>query len=274
MPDELPVKKKIRNYSFQNSRRLPPDKMTEVNGIKVPSMPGSCYHAIICALAQNKNKFCSWERIIELTEKYMIQYGGSAVWTKFRDKGGVKGYKQRIKDNTHTLTRTGKDCYGHRLHEMGMCIYFFKDGSILYSHGTFAQEGDLYNVVFPDGRKLQTRYRGTTMNYNEYKKFLDENYIDITGKILDHESIKDYRAGLNISPGWKTANVEQPRTENIQVCVTLSETRGPDTANRLEQMGLVVEQTLENELVGIMPSNRFSDLRRDQDVIDAIALEA
>lgn len=268
------AKKKVRNYSFQNSRRLPSDKMTEINGIKIPSMPGSCYHAIICALAENKNKFCSWDKVIQLTEQYMKKYGGVQAWEKFTSKGGVKGYKQRIKDNTHTLTRTGKDCYGYRLHERGMCIYFFKDGVILHTGGSLdVGSNGTYNVEFPDGLSLQTRYRGTTMTYAEYKKFLERNYIDVTGKILDHESIKDYRAGLQ-DGGAETTVSPTEKATSVEVCVTLSETFDQDTANRLESLGFVVEQALETELVGSAPADRVGDLQSDPDVLDVVVMDA
>jgi hypothetical protein len=260
--------KKIRNYSFQNSRRLPADRMTEVNGIKIPSMPGSCYHAIICALAQNKNKFCPWDRIIESTEKFMRQYGGDAAWSKFLAKSGVKGYKQRIKDNTHTLTRTGKDCYGYRLHEKGMAIYFFKDGAVLFAGGILNSGSKGYSVDFPDGRGLQKRYRGTTMTYNEYKKFLEKGYIDISGGILDQESIRDYRTGLKDT----LEEVDSPTVEkvgsNAQVCVTLSETYDQRTAERLESIGLIVENALENEIFGSIPAANLPKLQSDKDVLD------
>ena len=80
---DLPQKKKNRSYSFKNSKRLPIDQMTEVNGIKIPSIPGSCYHAIIASLAENKDKFCSWNKISELTGKNMRMYGGQQAWDNF-----------------------------------------------------------------------------------------------------------------------------------------------------------------------------------------------
>lgn len=250
-------KKKVRNYSFQHSKRLPFDKMTEVNGIKIPSMPGSCYHAIIAALAENKDKFCSWDKIIDLTHQNMRMYGGKQAWEKFVGKNNVKSYKQRIKDNTHTLTRTGRDCYGYRLHEQGMCIYYFKDGAMLLTGGQLQNGDDSYDVVFHDGRRLQTRYRGTTMTHKEYKRFLEKGFIDSTGRILDANGIKKLRAlGLNTDDD----------IDEVHVCVVLEETFDQSTANRLEKIGLKVEQGLENELIGVVPSSRINALRKDKDV--------
>lgn len=267
--------KKIRNYSFRDSKRLPPSKMTEINGIRVPSMPGSCYHAVICSLSQNKNKFCPWDRIIEMTERYMKQYGGQKAWDKFTSKGGVKSYKQRIKDNTHTLTRTGKDCYGYRLHERGMAIYFFKDGAILFTGGEMKQDGDSYNVVFADGRKLQKRYRGTTMLYQEYRTFLDKGWIDINGTIIDQEAIRDYRAGLSdiAEPEQvETSTSSENSVPQSQVCVTLVDSFDQSTADRLESYGLVVENALQNELIGNIASDSLTRLQNDQDVIDVVVM--
>lgn len=257
-PKPKPLKKKNRNYSFQKSKRLPLEKMTEANGIKIPSMPGSCYHAIISALADYKDKFCPWEKIIELTHRYMRMYGGQSAWEKFKGKNNVKSYQQRIKDNTHTLTRTGRDCYGFRLHEQGMCIYYFKDGAMLLTGGTLKNDTDKYDVIFSDGRRLQTRYRGTTMTYKEYKKFLEKGLIDKTGRILDAFGIKKMRA--------EGEYVEQSQHEEVNVCIELEATFNQATAVRLEKLGLKVEQGLENELIGKIDRSNLEALRLDVDV--------
>ncbi len=250
-------KKKIRNYSFQQSKRLPLDKMTLVSGIKIPSMPGSCYHAIIAALAENKDKFCPWSKIIELTQRNMRMYGGQKAWDKFVSKSNVKSSAQRIKDNTHTLTRTGKDCYGYRLHEQGMCIYYFKDGAILLTGGTLKSEKDTYDVIFPDNRRLQTRYRGTTMTFKEYRKFVEKNLIDSTGRILDQEGIKKIRA-----EGDEVVAVENM----LSVCIELEEGFNQRTASRLEGFGLKVEHGVANEILGLIPRSKIDAIRADIDV--------
>jgi len=258
--------KKVRNYSFQHSHRLPTNKMTEINGIKIPSMPGSCYHAIICALAQNKEKFCSWDKIVEATEYYMRKYGGVEAWEKFKSKGNVKPYQTRIKENVHTLTRTGKDCYGYRLHERGLAIYFFKDGAMLLSGGTFSPISDSgtagYGVRFPDGRGIQIRYRGTTMTYAEYKKFQEYGYIDCCGGILDAQGIRKSR-----SNNEKKEEVVQGSVESHQICVKLSDEFDQETANRLEGLGFVVDEARENELVGTISPLRLPELEIDPDVL-------
>lgn len=250
-------KKKIRNYSFQKSKRLPVEKMTTVNGIKIPSMPGSCYHAIIAALAEYKDKFCAWEKIIELTHRNMRMYGGQQALDKFIGKSNVKSHEQRIKDNAHTLTRTGSDCYGYRLHEQGMCIYYFKDGAMLLTGGVLKNGNDKYDVVFADGRRLQTRYRGTTMTWKEYKGFLEKKLITSTGRILDLEAIRKLR-----SQGEEDLSVE----DLIHVCIELNESFDQHTAHRLEKMGLVVEQGLGNEIIGMIPRCKVAHLKADMDV--------
>lgn len=257
LSDELP-KKKVRNYSFQHSKRLPVDKMTEVNGIKIPSMPGSCYHAIIAALAEYKDKFCSWDKLIKLTQRNMQMYGGQKSWDKFMAKSNVKSYQQRIKDNAHTLTRAGRDRYGYRLHEQGMCIYYFKDGAMLLTGGKLQNSSEAYDVVFADGHRLQTRYRGTTMTYKEYKRFLEKNFIDITGRIINSNGIKSMRASGDM--------VELPVDTIVPVCVILNDSFDQNTAVRLERAGLEVEQGLGHELIGHVPASCISALRRDVDV--------
>lgn len=252
---------KVRNYSFKESKRLPEDKMTDVNGVRVPSMPGSCYHAIICALASNKNNLVHWDKVVELTERFMRQYGGTTAWEKFRGKSDVKTYEKRIKDNTHTLTRTGKDCYGYRLHERGMAIYFFKDGAMLLTGGKFVETDGDYDVTFPDGRGLQVRYRGTTMTSREYKKFLEMGYIDKNGKIINPESIRRYR--LNRTREIPSLEI----SEHSNVRVVLAPNYDQHTAFRLEQLGLIVEGVENENLLGKIPTDKLDDLRSDQDVV-------
>lgn len=257
LSDEAP-KKKIRNYSFQHSKRLPIKRMTEINGIKIPSVPGSCYHAIIAALSEYKDRFCSWDKLIKLTQRNMRMYGGSQAWDKFVAKSNVKSYQQRIKDNTHTLTRTGRDCYGYRLHEQGMCIYYFKDGAMLLTGGELKNGIESYNVIFPSGRRLQTRYRGTTMTHKEYERFLEKQLIDVTGRIIDRDGIKKLRASEGVT--------EVSSNKMVNVCVVLHDTYNQNTAIRLEQAGLEVEQGLGNELIGTMLSSGIEKIRQDADV--------
>ncbi|KKM34277.1 hypothetical protein LCGC14_1565350 [marine sediment metagenome] len=256
--------KKTRNYSFKTSKRLPEERMTQVNGIKIPSMPGSCYHAIICALAESKDQFVMWSRIIARTEKYMVMYGGYEVWENFKSKSKVKPYSQRIKDNAHTLTRRRKDCYGYRLHERGMGIYFFKDGAMLLVNGEFKKTKDSYNVKFPNGRKLQVRHRGTTMTSKEYRRFLDSGFITSSGEILNHQAIKDFRAKVSTA---KEAPPVLTTPERVKITVTLDENYNQDTARRLEVIGLIVTDSRDNEIDGTLDANKVDEIMSDHDVL-------
>ena len=254
--------KKRRNYSFQTSKRLQNKKMTELNGIVIPSMPGSCYHAIICALAEFKDQFIPWNRIIERTERYMIQYGGDEAWDQFRSKKHVKPYQQRIRDNTHTLTRSGKDCYGFRLHEQGMVIYFFKDGAVLHTGGKYRKTENGYNVYFQDGKRLQVRYRGDILSYREYSRFLDLEYINPSGKIVNKEGIKEFRDSIASAP---STQIDQ--TKKIRVSIILDDSYDQYTADRLESCGLVVLNFSDNEIIGILPEDRIEEASNDKDVL-------
>lgn len=257
----IKTERKVRNYSFRDSKRLPPEKMTEISGIKIPSIPGTCYHAIICAFAENKDKFVYWNRLFELVSRNMRKYGGDEAWKTFLGKDGVKAAELRIKENVHTLTRRGRDCYGYRLHEMGMAIYYFKDGALLITGGEMRKKSDgNYDVLFPSGRKLQARYRGTTMTFREYKRFLEHGYIDPSGTILDPEGIRAMRANIN--------KLNEQERMTAQVCIVLGESYDQETACRLEALGLRVEQQVENELVGTIPLARIAELKEDRDVAE------
>jgi len=119
---------------------------------------------------------------MELVEQYLIMYGGDEAWHKFayRSSGKTRGkidenhILKKIKTNTHTLTRTGKSCYGYRLHVRGMAIYYFRDGAMIRAGGKFipAKGRRPYNVQFNDGSELQIRSRGKIMSYREYKDFV------------------------------------------------------------------------------------------------------
>lgn len=253
--------KKARNYSFKESKRVPENRMTVINDIKIPSIPGSCYHAIICALAVHKNKLVPWNKLVELTERFIRQYGGTAGWEKFKNKNDVKTYDERIKENAHTLTRTGRDCYGYRLHERGMAIYYFKDGAQLLTGGTFKEWSGDYSVTFTDGRGLQSRYRGTTMTFREYKKFLELGYIDKSARLLNPEAIRKYRANRNRS--MAVADIDE---ETVRVCITLGPDFNQSTAERLEAIGFITEEALDNELIGMVRREVIEELKKDKDV--------
>lgn len=246
-------KSKVRYYSFGASKKLPVERMTEIEGIRIPSIPGSSYHAILCALATNRDRFTYWDRIYSLTERYMIQYGGPAAWSKFSGKKNVKTYKDRIKDSTHTLTRSGKNCYGYRLHEMGMGIYFFKDGAMLLTGGRFFRKGNRYDVDFGD-RKLQVRYRGMSMTYREYRAFVELGYIDGSGKILDHEAIQNFRIeGL----------YAEENDLSVKIQVTLSVEFSQEMAYRLEQAGMIVCEVQENQISGAISRKKLAAINKN-----------
>lgn len=211
----------------------------------------------------------------------MCQYGGTNAWKAFCNKGNVKGYEQRVKDNAHTLTRCGKDTYGLRLHERGMCIYFFKDGVMLRTGGKFSQNGTTYDVIFEDGRCMQKRYRGTTMTYTEYKRFLDLGYITKSGEILDADKVKKERVKYHKSKKSKRSSKKTKKAKSskipvqvIQVSVTLDENYDQHTAERLQKMRLTVGQCLDNELIGTIPKSNLDILENDKDVIEVIVLKA
>ena len=254
---------KVRNYSFQSSKRLPENRMTEVNGVKIPSMPGSCYHAIMCTLAESKDQFCSWHKIVERTEYFMRMYGGDESWERFRNKNHVKTCEQRIKDNAHTLTRSGRDCYGYRLHERGMAIYFFKDGAILYTGGQFVKTNPGYQVQFNDGKQLQVRYRGTTMTFKEYRRFLELEYIDPSGKLHKPDLIHKFRNEASVSKKEQDKN-------RVKVSITLDESYNQGTACRLQSLGLIVTGSENNEIGGTLPKDKVDRVLQDADVVDVV----
>lgn len=259
------AKRKNRNYSFKASKKLPESKMTDINGIRIPSMPGSCYHATMCALASCKNKLVSWDKMIELTQQYMIQYGGQQAWDKFKSKSDVKTYEERIKDNVHTLTRTGKDCYGFRLHERGMAIYFFRDGAQLLIGGTYTVHKDgSYSVDFSDGRGLQVRYRGTAMTSKEYKRFLELSYIDQNARIVDLDGIRKFRSRRYSAEEMPQLSLDD--RDDVRVRVLLGPDTNQNTAIRLEQLGLVVDEAVDGQLYGSIHKAKLDAIKTDRDI--------
>lgn len=259
------AKPRNRNYSFQNSRRLPIKKMTVVNGVQIPAMPGSCFHAILFILALHKNEFCAWDIIFETVENKIQQYGGKKAWKKFKGKMGVQKYRKRIKNNVRTLTRTGKDCYGYRLHERGMGIYLFKDGAMLLTGGDLVRTGFGYDVHFPDGRKLQKRPHGISLTWNEYQLFFEMKLIDKSCKLLNHDGIKQSRMKAHIM----NRALRCESYGRMPVAVVLGDGYDQHTADRLEGLGLVVNRTTgDNVLLGTMEAINMIDLKNDKDVVD------
>ena len=156
--------------------------MTVINDIFVPAIPGTCYHAILCSLLENKNKLVSWNRLKQMVERNLLLYGGEQSLSKFCARKSVgknpEFVLKKIKTNTHTLTRTGKNCYGYRLHVRGIAIYYFSDGSMARTGGKFLASRGRYDIRFKDGTGFQKRNRGRIMSYREYKDFVGNNWYD------------------------------------------------------------------------------------------------
>ena len=93
---KMTIKNSSRNFSFRGSKRLPEDKMTVINDVSIPAIPGSCYHAILCGLIDNKNKFVFWTRLEKLVEKYIVTYGGEEAWNKFVKRGKKTKFSEWI----------------------------------------------------------------------------------------------------------------------------------------------------------------------------------
>jgi len=267
--------KKKRNYSMKASRRLPEEKMTETNGIKIPAVPGTCYHALICSLAQYKDQFCTWEKIYELTERYMRQYGGSESWESFYERGGdPESVRRRIRENLYTLTRTGKTCYSLRLHERGLCIYSFDDGAILLTGGLYEKKGRSYSLIFPDGRSIQKRHRGRTFSYREYQRLVERNALTPSCEIVDKDRMKKEIAALKAEDSHEESTdglndiFSQEDDKIAQVVIVLDDSYDQQTAYRLESLGLVVEQASGKDLIGSMPASNVERLRQDKDVAE------
>lgn len=267
-----------RKYSFQNSKKIAQDKCIEINNIKIYSVPGTCYHAIMCALAQNGDLFCSWEKIYELTERYIRQYGGTQLWEKFVNKKQVSDYKKRIRLNTYALTRSGKHCYGYRLHEQGIAIYYYDDGAAMFTGGVLKKIPGTYkyDVVFPDGKKLQTKHKGSpSLSYRDYKKYIDLKLIDNSGNILNEKGFKKIKdvdkeklSGIYVSQKdkWKS-KIKSYSNVELDVCVSLKKHFTQKTAGRLENLGLFVDIVgKDNELIGTINSDKLKFLQSDPDV--------
>ena len=202
----------------------------------------------------------------------MKKYGGPEAWNKFVGKKNVNNtWNDRIRENCHTLTRRGKDCYGYRMHELGCAIYFFKDGAILYTGGKLVRKSGKYNVEFPDGRALQYRSRGTTMTFKEYKEFLELGLVDINSKILFPNKVSQlrnkYAARLDAYKRQKEAAIKvEAENRMMQVCLKLKGGFSQATADRLEQIGLVVEEVMDDEIIGNIVEEQVEVLRQDEGV--------
>lgn len=269
-----------RNHSFINSKKLPESKMTEINSVKIPAMPGSSYHAIICTLAEYKDKVVPWTKIFDRVEKYIRQYGGVESWEKFFKKVDVKSYQKRVELNVYALTRSGANCYGYRLHERGMAIYVFKDGVMLVTGGKLTKSGSKYNVIFPDGRKLQqkTKGRNKLLTSSEYNRFVELGHITPSCEIVDSKAIARHRKGIENGLQMETLlDLEDKTIETefyLEVCVTVSEDCDQNTAYRFESIGFMVDNTMDDEIFGKIPEENLSILVEDEDVLDVEVLSS
>ncbi len=208
--------------------------MTVVNGVVIPAVPGSCYHAILCAMAEQRDKFCPWQRLIDRSQFYLRKYGGYDVWCQYVKKSGVKPFEKRIRENVHTLTRSGKHCYGYRLHEQGMCVYMFRDGICLFTGGDFEKKrGTGYSLHFTDGKTIQKRYKGLSLTRSEYRYLLSEHVIDISCTLLPEKNIKDLKDKLK---EMEAARSEMGERQVIHASTSASAPFSPEMLSRMRQV--------------------------------------
>ena len=95
------------------------------------------------------------------------------------------------------------------------------------------------------------------MTHKEYIYFLSKNFINSSGKILNHDAIKKFRA-----------HGEDPvlSLDTVNVCVELLSSANQQTAERLETIGLVVEEGIDNEILGTIHRSKLPLLKMDIDV--------
>jgi hypothetical protein len=257
---------KSRNYSFRQSKKLPEERMTEINDLKIPARPGTCFHAIMCSLAITQDQFCPWDRLYGLTARFMRQYGGRPAWSKFTARQSAETWQKRIRDNTHMLTRAGRNCYGLRLHERGCTIYIFRDGAVLLTGGEFTRSGRSYKLIFSDGRGLQVRHRGNSFTSREYDRFVEKGLIGPSCEIIDSDGIRQTRA--EISQLHQIAAIKRKQLSDApkRICLKIDGEYDQEIADRLEANGLTVEAVVNNEVIGMAKPSCFTSLENDDSV--------
>lgn len=163
----------------QLPRKLKESRMTSINEVNIPVQPGTCLHAILVALLENKNKFVPWSKILRLVSDNMVRYGGEDAWRVFYKKCSKNQEQllQKIKTNIRLVMQVGKKTQGYKLHSRGVVVYLFKDGIMARTGGKFiAGRGrGLYSVKFKDGTGFQQS--DVLTSYREYKDTII-NFID------------------------------------------------------------------------------------------------
>lgn len=173
---------------------LNPRKLTKVNNVPIPATPGTAQHSIIASLASTKEIFCTWNKIVQLVERYMIQFGGDQSWEKFTDNKTPEEVEENIKQHVSSLARKGKNYPGFFLHKLGLVVYCFEDGAILHAGGKYISKGRSYEVSLKKGKGLQIRSRGRSMTYNEYNQYIERGAMDVSGKVIDEKKMKSTKS--------------------------------------------------------------------------------
>jgi len=180
--------KRNRNIKSRKKRtkRLSEERMVMINNIYIPAMPGTPYHAIMCSLVENKNKFTPWGMLRNLFEKYFVMYGSEKAWKKFASSPSRKNkidneyLFKKIKSKVTSLTRRGKKYISYKFHQCGMAVYLFKDGAMMRVGGIFvpAKGRRPYNVQFENSTTDFQEDVKNKISYREYKDIVDENLSD------------------------------------------------------------------------------------------------
>lgn len=164
--------------------------ITIVNGVPVPATCGSLFHSILCSFSEQKDKFCTWLKLADKTQDYYRKYAGYEEWTRLYYKPGIEIFEKKVQYSVHTLTKVGKKEYGYRLHELGMCIYTFKDGAVLHTGGKFIKKKGMgYSLEFDDGKEMQAKITGLVLTRQQYKYLLTHKVINSSGELIGKNTV-------------------------------------------------------------------------------------
>jgi len=103
------------------------------------------------------------------------------------------------------------------------------------------------------------------MTSREYKRFLEAGYINKNGKILNADEIRKFRSRKKDQVDLDDFD---PDPNNLQVYVSLGDEVNQNTALRLENLGFIVEQAIDKEVIGRIPAENLESLKTDQDIIN------
>lgn len=167
-----PVPKRQERTRHASRQESFEEHLMSYNDVLIPAVPATLGHAVLCAMADSKNRFARWDKLYRLASNFLVQYGGEEAAQDADD-----AWKSRVRSVIRSMSKipAAKGSMAWRLHEHGMAVVVFADGAVLRVNGWIDRKPRCrrYVMAFPDGTVLEGN-QDSELTYRRFKEMMSQ----------------------------------------------------------------------------------------------------